>query len=768
MKGSVVTRSRRSLALGFSLVVVAAAMVATAPSAAATPSSPAITDPDGFAANQVAALVNSRPAYLFASDNETFVQGAAIASGGLRYIPFQRKYGSLPVVGGDFVMVTNSAGQNVASSVAMTKPIGDLSLTPSLTSAAAEAVATKQLGSVSKIEGTQLAVNALGDSPRLVWESTIQGTGAEGYSRLTVDVDALTGAVLRTQEHVLHGSGTAAWNGPNPVTLNTTQSGSTFSMRDPTITNLSCQDAANNTTFSGTDDNWGNGNATNRETGCVDALFTAQTEARMLSQWLGRNGMDGAGGAWPIRVGLNDLNAFYDGTQVQVGHNSANQWIGSLDVVGHEMGHGVDDHTPGGISGSGTQEFVADTFGASTEWFANEPAQFDGPDFTVGEKINLQGNGPIRNMSNPSTVGDPNCYSSSIPNAEVHAAAGPGDHWFYLLAEGTNPTNGQPTSPTCNSTTITGIGIQNAMKIMYNAMLMKTTASSYLRYRVWTLQAAKNLFPTCNEFNVVKAAWNAVSVPAQSGEATCTGPTSLSLANPGNRTSVVGTATSLTLSASGGTSPYTFSATGLPAGLSINASTGVISGTPTTAGTSSVTATVTDSATPTHATASVSFTWTVNPAGSCSSPGNKITNGGFESGNTPWSATAGVLGNTSGQTAHAGTRYAWLDSYGTTHTDTLSQSVTLPAGCSTYTLVFWLHIDSAETTTVTQFDKLTVQVGTTTVATFSNLNKATGYVQRTANLAAFAGQTVTLKYTGTEDSSLQTSFVIDDVAINVS
>ena len=98
-------------------------------------------------------------------------------------------------------------------------------------------------------------------------------------------------------------------------------------------------------------------------------------------------------------------------------------------------------------------------------------------------------------MSNPSALGDPNCYSSSIPNAEVHAAAGPGNHWFYLLAEGTNPTNGQPTSPTCNSTTITGLGIQNAIKIMYNAMLMKTTASSYLRYRVWTLQAAKNLFP---------------------------------------------------------------------------------------------------------------------------------------------------------------------------------------------------------------------------------------------------------------------------------
>src|SRR5262249_942923 len=151
--------------------------------------------------------------------------------------------------------------------------------------------------------------------------------------------------------------------------------------------------------------------------------------------------------------------------------------------------------------------------------------------------------------------------------------------------------------------------------------------------------------------------------------------------------------------------------------------TGVISGTPTTAGTSSVTATVTDSATPTHATASQTFSWTISPAGSCASPGQKLGNPGFESGSAPWSATAGVIGAFGGQPAPSGTRVAWLDGYGTTPTDTLSQSVTLPAGCSTYTLTFWLHIDTAETTTTTQFDKLTVKVGATTLATYSNLNK---------------------------------------------
>src|SRR5205823_14649893 len=144
------------------------------------------------------------------------------------------------------------------------------------------------------------------------------------------------------------------------------------------------------------------------------------------------------------------------------------------------------------------------------------------------------------------------------------------------LAEGTNPTNGQPTSTTCNNSTITGLGVQNAVKIFYNAMLLRTSGSSYLKYRTWTLTAAKSLFPgSCTQFNTVKAAWDAVSVPAQAGDPTCSGSSTLTLANPGSRTSTVGTATSLTLSASGGTTPYTFSATGLPPGLSINSATGV-------------------------------------------------------------------------------------------------------------------------------------------------------------------------------------------------
>ncbi|MER7675900.1 M1 family aminopeptidase [Streptomyces sp. NPDC096934] len=150
-------------------------------------------------------------------------------------------------------------------------------------------------------------------------------------------------------------------------------------------------------------------------------------------------------------------------------------------------------------------------------------------------------------------------------------------------------------------------------------------------------------------------------------------------------------------------------------------------------------------------------------------PAQVVANGGFESGTSPWTqSSTSVITSRTGQTAHGGTSFAWLDGVGSTHTDTLSQSVTIPAGCSTATLTFWLHIDTTETTTSTAYDKLTAKIGSTTLATYSNLNKNTGYAQKSFDVSAFAGQTVTVAFTGTEDSSLRTSFVLDDVALDTS
>ncbi|MCL2733345.1 MAG: putative Ig domain-containing protein [Actinomycetia bacterium] len=250
---------------------------------------------------------------------------------------------------------------------------------------------------------------------------------------------------------------------------------------------------------------------------------------------------------------------------------------------------------------------------------------------------------------------------------------------------------------------------------------------------------------------------------------TSTGNT-VTVTNPGSQSTVVNTAASLQISASDSASgqTLTYSATGLPAGLSINASSGLISGTPTATGTSSVTVTAKDS---TGATGTASFSWAVTTSGGggggCTAS-QLLTNPGFESGNTGWTTSSGVIDNSTGAPAHTGSYKAWLDGYGTTHTDTLSQSVTIPATCTSANLTFYVYISTQETSTTTAYDTLKLTAGSSTLATYSNLNHTTGYVQKSINLSSYIGQTVTLKFTGSEDSLYATSFLIDDTAVNVS
>jgi hypothetical protein len=288
-----------------------------------------------------------------------------------------------------------------------------------------------------------------------------------------------------------------------------------------------------------------------------------------------------------------------------------------------------------------------------------------------------------------------------------------------------------------------------------------------------------------NHYNVLRTLEDAYGLPFAGASAsaaaitdvwnTGTGNT-VTVTNPGTQTSTAGTPTSLQVHAtdSATSQTLTYTATGLPPGLAINSSTGLISGTPTTAGTSTVTVTATDTTT---ATGNTTFTWTINPTGGggCTTGGQLLGNPGFETGTpTPWTATTGVISNSSTEPPHSGSWDARLDGHGTTHTDTLAQTLTLPTACTSYPLSYWLHIDTAETTTSTSYDTLTVQVLNTsgtvlaTLANYSNLNHNTGYTQHTFDLSAYAGQTITLKFTGTEDYTKQTSFVIDDTNLTVS
>jgi Zn-dependent metalloprotease len=515
---------RRTPVMATVLVAVAALGVTAAPASAdIRPTAAGAADPVAAAD----AMVAGKAPALFKSPRDTFKRAAVHAGGnGLTYVSYERTYSGLSVVGGDFVVTPDARGRVLGTSVAQRATIG-VGTTPTVTADAALATARATLATVRSAGTPRLVVLAVG-SPRLAWEVKLTGVKANGAESVpSVYVDATTGRVADSVDLVRDGTGNSFYVGQ--VTFNTTNNGGgQFSMADPTRSGIRCG-GQNGATFTRTGDTWGNGSGTNLETACVDALFAVQKEWDMLSAWLGRNGINGNGGGFPARVGLNQVNAFWNGSLTNFGHSSDNQrQATSIDVVAHEFGHAIFQTTPGGAGGGnengGINEATGDIFGALTEAFANNAN--DPPDFTVGEEVNLVGGGPIRFMYDPSRAGDPNCWSTAIPGTEVHAAAGPLNHWFYLVSQGSNPAGG-PASPICagGPASVTGIGIQNAGRVYYNAMLQKTSTWRYANVRVASLNAAVNLFGANSaQCNTVKAAWNAIAVPAQAGEPTCGNP----------------------------------------------------------------------------------------------------------------------------------------------------------------------------------------------------------------------------------------------------
>ncbi|MBV6700673.1 putative Ig domain-containing protein [Kitasatospora aureofaciens] len=339
------------------------------------------------------------------------------------------------------------------------------------------------------------------------------------------------------------------------------------------------------------------------------------------------------------------------------------------------------------------------------------------------------------------------------------------DQWTWhdslRYSAGCNTTHGTSGSPIVDSASGRIVGINNTgnddgqmctlnnpCEVAADGTTTATKGQSYGEETYW--------FTTClgnGRVIDLNVSGCLLTKPAGSG--------AVSVSSPGDQSTPAGGSVNLQIQASGGTAPLSYAATGLPAGLSINSSTGLISGSASAVGTYPVTVTVTDAA---GRTATVSFNWAVQGAGGSCTPAQLLGNPGFETGSAaPWTASSGVIDNSASQAAHSGSWKAWLDGYGSAHTDTLSQTVTIPAGCKA-TLSFWLHVDTAETGT-TPYDKLTVSVNGTTLKTYSNVDAAAGYQQRTFDLSAYAGQSVTLKFTGTEDASLQTSFVIDDTSI---
>ncbi|MFJ4239761.1 M4 family metallopeptidase [Streptomyces iakyrus] len=521
-----------------------AAVLSPAAGAADRPTrSGAIEDAEAVLADRAGAL-GLTPA------QETKVRDVVVDDDGTRHVRYDRTYHRLPVLGGDFVLHLNPDGTYRGTSRATTSALSLASVTPKVTAPKAAGLAANQLRAAHLGETLKkltakprLVVDALHGAPKLAWQ-----TDAVAHDELgnpvgrTVLTDATTGARIDAWDTMESASGDGKSLYGGTVPLETTASGSSYRLKDATRGGTYTGDAENKTDqcllticltrapatlFTDADNHWGTGTAADRSTVAVDAQYGTDVTWDYYKKVHGRAGIagDGKGSFNRVHYGKDYNNAFWDDNCFCMTYGDGDgKLMGplvSLDVAGHEMSHGVTSKTAAltysGESG-GLNEATSDVFGTLVEFHAANAE--DRGDWLIGEKVVRSGLGreALRFMDKPSKDGkSADCWNPKLGDLDVHYSSGVGNHFAYLLAEGSGSktVNGVAyTSPTCDGSTVNGIGRAALGKIWYRALTVYMTSSTdYADARTATLSAAKDLYGAdSTEQKEVAAAWKAVAV----------------------------------------------------------------------------------------------------------------------------------------------------------------------------------------------------------------------------------------------------------------
>jgi zinc metalloprotease ZmpA len=496
------------------------AAVAAGPGAAGPPSSAAAVE---------RALANVRAnaaATRFAPNQDLASRDVIVDADGTEHVRFDRTYRGLRVIGGDLVVHTARDGRFLGASHTLRTTLS-VSVRPAIASDGAVTRARERFAGDAQSTASELVVYAVAE-PRLAWDAVVEGMKPdETPSRLHVIVDARSGAVLDAWDEIVHATGTGHSYFSGTVGLETTPYGSGYRLTDPSRGNQFTCDMRNRQAsgcyyFDDADNSWGDGTLANRQTVAVDAQYGSAVTWDYYKLQHGRNGIanDGKGAYSRVHYGRNYNNAFWSNSCFCMTYGDGDgvtyNPFDSLDVAGHEMTHGVTSRTANltysGESG-GLNEATSDIFGTMVEYYANNSR--DTADYKIGEKLYKSNPGEakaLRYMWQPSLDGkSADCWYSGVGSLDVHYSSGVGNHFYYLLAEGSSAT---PASPTCNGSSVTGIGQDRAGRIWYRALTVYMTSSTtYHGARTATLRAAADLYGSgSTEYYGVNAAWAAVNV----------------------------------------------------------------------------------------------------------------------------------------------------------------------------------------------------------------------------------------------------------------
>ncbi|OXM13603.1 M4 family metallopeptidase [Paenibacillus herberti] len=429
------------------------------------------------------------------------------AASGIEHFRMQQYVNGIPVYGGDQTIHLDKSGK-VTSFLGGVLPTQDnkalsaaAAVTPTLTASdafeIAAAEATSRIGELGAQElalETKLFVYPESSSYRLVYETEVNVLEPQPL-RTRYLVDATTGEIVLQYEMLNNATGTGTGVAGDTKSFQTNQSGSTYQLVDTTRGKGINTYTANyrtsglpGTLLTDSDNVW-------TDKAAVDAHANAAAVYDFFRTKFGRNSLDGKGMQIrsSVHYGSNYNNAGWNGVQIMYGDGDGNTFralSGDLDVVGHELSHGVITYTANlqYVNESGAlNESYADVLGNSVQ----------AKNWLLGDDVYTPGvaGDALRSLANPTLYNQPdnyaNRYIGSQDNGGVHINSGITNKAFYLLAQGGSQ----------NGVAVTGIGRDAAVNIFYNTLVYYlTSTSNFVAAKNATIQATKDIYGTSSPY----------------------------------------------------------------------------------------------------------------------------------------------------------------------------------------------------------------------------------------------------------------------------
>lgn len=260
----------------------------------------------------------------------------------------------------------------------------------------------------------------------------------------------------------------------------------------------------------------GEGDAPTPDTSVNEAYDSSGVTYDFYKAVLDRNSIDGRGMRIDssVHYDRNFNNAFWNGRQMVYGDGDGKLFTGftgAIDVVAHELTHGVTQYTvPGGDGliyegqSGALNESVSDVFGSVVKQWKNKQGVADA-DWLIGAGILMPSVGKaLRSMKSPGDQsvtweGDdqPGDMSGFQPDGDVHTNSGIPNHAFYYAAMGLGGNSWEKAGP-----------------IWYRALSLLKSNASFADAARATVLAAGMLFGD-REKAAVADAWKKVKVTFQ-------------------------------------------------------------------------------------------------------------------------------------------------------------------------------------------------------------------------------------------------------------